>query len=99
MRHARALQHARSRRHDSQAFAGNARAVQAVPDVTGAEFSGAAADDGEAGAADQRAETAAEDFVAPAQFAAAAGIVADVEAAAGALVAEDGDPSESAKRI
>ncbi len=43
------------------------------------------------GAADQRREFPAEDFVAEAKFAAAAGVIAEIETAAGALVAEDGD--------
>src|SRR5579863_3845199 len=99
MRQAGALQHARRRRHNAQAFAGNAGTVLPVPDIAGAEFPGAAAGDGKTRAADQRTQAAAEDFVPPAQFAAPAGVVADVKAASGALVAEDCNPGNSSKRI
>src|SRR5580658_7404782 len=86
-----ALQDARKIRHDTKAAAGDAGAILAIPDVAQAEFAGVAADDGKSGAADEGIEFAAEDFIAEADFAAAAGVVAKIETASGTFVSEDGD--------
>src|SRR5580658_6348748 len=94
-----ALQDARKIRHDTKAAAGDAGAILAIPDVAQAEFAGVAADDGKSGAADEGVEFAAEDFVAETDLAAAAGVVAEIEAAPGAFVAEHGDASLSGEGI
>src|SRR5580693_3255459 len=99
MRQVGALQHARKIRHDTKAAAGNAGTILTVPDVAQAEFAGVAADDGKSGAADEGIEFAAEDFVAETNFAAAAGVISEIETASGTFVAEDGDASLSGKGI
>src|SRR5271166_3072061 len=99
MREVGALQHSRETGDDAQAAAGDAWAVLAVPDVAEAELAGVAADDGKSGAADEGIEFAAEDFVAETDFAAAAGVVAEIETTSGTFVAENGDASLASEGI
>ena len=73
----------------AQAATGDGGAVLTVPDIACAQFAGTAADCGQSGITDQRSEFAAENFIAEAQFAAAAGVVAEVESASGAFIAKD----------
>src|ERR1700722_7340034 len=95
----RALQHARGGDRHTGSGARDRRTVLSVPDVTRAKFASAAADDGEARIANQRTQFSVEDFVSDAEFAAASGVVTNVKAAAGALIAEDGDASQAGERI
>ena len=67
----------------------------AVPHVTRAEFASAAADDGQPGIANQRTQLAIEDLVPDTEFAAASRVIANIEAAPGALIAEDGNPRQA----
>jgi hypothetical protein len=94
-----ALQYARKAGDDAQAATGNGGAILAIPNIAGAEFSGAAADRGQPGVADERVKFAAEDLVSPAQFAAAASVIAEIETASGAFVAKDGDAGLTAELV
>src|SRR5260370_27414676 len=95
----RALQHVGDGGNDARSAAGDGGTILAVPNIAGAEFSRAAAGDGKSGAADQGREFSTEDLVAKPEFAALAGVVADVEASAGALVAKDGDAALAGERV
>src|SRR5579863_7396718 len=99
MQQAGTLQHARKGGNQAGARAWNRGTVLAVPDIASAKFSGAAAEYRQSRAADERRKFPAEDLVAEAEFAAAAGVVAKIEAAAGALVAKDGHASLAGKCV
>lgn len=92
------LQQAGKRGDDARAAAGDGRAILAVPNIAGAEFSGAAADRRQAGAADERGELAVKNLISEAEFTAAP-VVAEIETAAGSFVAEDGDAGLAGKCV
>src|SRR5580693_7075264 len=87
----RALQYPRQAGNEARSPTGDGGTVLAIPHVAGTEFSGAATHRRESCAPDQGREFSAEDFVSEAKFAAAAGVIAEIETAAGTLVAENGD--------
>src|ERR1700676_345182 len=93
------LQHARGGDRHTRSGARDRRTVLSVPDVTRAKFASATGDNGEARIANQRTQFSVENFVPDPKFTAASGVVTDVEAPAGALIAEDGDASQTGKRV
>ena len=86
-----ALKHAGEGGDDTSSGTGDGGAVLAVPDVAQAELASATCDAGKSGTAHERGKFGGEDLVSEAEFTAAAGVVAEIEAASGTLVAEDGD--------
>src|SRR5580698_4558566 len=93
MRDAGSLQNAGKAGYDAGAATGNRGTIVTIPNIADAEFSGAAAQGGQSGAADQRGQLSAEDLISEAEFTAAAGVVAEIETASGTLVAENSDAS------
>src|SRR5258708_28185146 len=95
----RALQHAGKLPNDSEPTTGHGRTALSVVDVAGAKLAGAAADRGQAGTPDQRREFAAEEFITEAKFAKTVEVITEVEAAASALVPEDGNAGLPGERV
>src|SRR5580693_656110 len=95
MKKAGALQHAGKAGNKARAAARNLGTILAIPDIAGAEFSCAASDGGQAGAADQGRKFPVENLVAEAEFAALTCVEAQIETAAGSFVAENRNASLS----
>src|SRR5450755_746409 len=83
----------------ARAATGNRRTVLSVPHVAQTKFAGAAAHGGQSRAADQWIEFPGKDFVAQPHRAGPAGVVAEVEAAVGVLVGENGEPLISGESV
>src|ERR1700733_9604863 len=93
------LEHPRKHGDDASAATGNGRAILSVPNVASTDFAGCAVSDWQTGGSDQRAELSIKELVTQANFTAASRIVADVEAASGAFVAEDGGARQAGERV
>src|SRR5579863_9002930 len=99
MGQSRTLQNSRRGCDDPRSRARDCGTVLAVPNVPRAKLAGIAADDGQSLASDEGAEPAAEVLITNADFAPAAGVVADIESSAGALVAEDRNAGQTSERV
>src|SRR5580700_3144683 len=93
------LEHSRKHGDDASAATGNGRAILSVPNVASTDFAGCAMSDWQASGSDKGAELSVKELVTQANFTAASRIVADVEAASGALVAEDGGARQAGERV
>src|ERR1700739_3805285 len=99
MHQPRALQNSCQRRDDAGSRAWHRRIVLPIPNVARPEFTGAAAGDGQASAANQGIELAAEYLVRKRDSAAPARVVANIESSSRALVADHGNAGQSGKGV
>src|SRR5215471_10094650 len=99
MRQIGALQHTGGSSDDAATATGYRGAVLPVPHKTRAKLTRATVHDRKPRGPDQRIQLPFKHFVAYSEFAATAGVVADIQAAAGTLITEDRDPGQPAEGV